>query len=107
MCNCCNSFYKVTSATASATDLTLAFSPVVGANNKQRFWFAICTALPNTTTPVPVQVTVNGATVPLLDKYGNTVFSNALKTRKIYKGYFGSVITPHVIALNTPDDCCC
>lgn len=107
MCNCCNSFYKVSSATSDTTNLTLAFNPAVSANDKQRFWFAICTTLPNLTAPLPVQLTVNGTTVPLLDKYGNVVYSNTLKTRKIYKGYYGSETTAHVIALNTPCDCCC
>ena len=109
MCNCCNNccIHKVTSATADTTALTLAFSPAVGANDKQRFCFVICTTLPNMASPLPVQLTVNGATVPLLNKYGNVVYSNAIKTRKVYRGYFGSETTAHVIALNTPcDDCC-
>lgn len=103
-CTCCN-IHRVTSATADTTALTLDFNPAVSANDMQTFNFVICTTLPNMSAPLPVNITVNGTTVPLLNKFGNVVYSNAIRTRKVYRGYFGSETTAHVIALNTPSCC--
>ena len=43
-------------------------------------------------------------TQPLLDKYGNVVYSNTLRRGVDYFGYMGSVTTNHIIIYNTP--CC-
>lgn len=107
MCNCCEIINKVTTITASTTELVLGFTPDLGAVNEQKFNFVVCTAIPSTPTPVPVQLTLNGNPVPLWNKYGNPVYSNELRTRKVYRGYYGSEGTAHVIAHNTPCHCGC
>lgn len=107
MCNCCETINRVSSITASTTELVLNFNPALGAVNEQKFTFVVCTAIPATTTPVPVQLTLNGNPVPLWNRYGNPIYSNELRTRKVYRGYYGGEGTPHVIAANVPNCCCC
>lgn len=97
-CNC--KFYKVQSATVDGNSLILSFANPVTANDKDKFSFVICTVIPSTATPVPVLVTVNGANIPLLNKFGNPVFSNEIRNRKLYVGYYGSQATPHIIIHN-------
>lgn len=106
MNNCKCYFHKVNSTSAGETNIVLSFTNAVTANNKDPFNFIICTSLPSTATPVPVVITVNGTNVPLLNMFGNPVYSNEIRKRKAYYGYFGSQATPHVIALNL-GDCNC
>jgi hypothetical protein len=96
----------VTAAGATADNVVLAFSTPVSANNKDCFNFVICTNLPSTPAPIPVLVTVNGDNIPLLNMYGNPVYSNELRKRKMYYGFFGSQTTAHIIVRNL-GDCCC
>lgn len=103
--NCCENINRVSTITTSTTEMVLGFTPALGAVNEQRFSFVICTAIPGTAAPVPVQLTLNGVAVPLWNRFGNPVYSNELKTRKVYRGYFGSEGTAHVIAINTPCEC--
>lgn len=102
MCNC--NIHKVTTVTVDGNSMILNFNTGVSANNKDKFNFVICTIIPSTATPVPVLITVNGANIPLLNKFGNPVYSNELRKRKLYLGYFGSQDTPHVISCNI--GCC-
>lgn len=56
--------------------------------------------------PVPFNVTVNGAQVPLLNKYSLPIYSNRLNMRK---RYFGAYVVPeggdpYVILWNTPNN---
>lgn len=102
----CNT-YLVTTATASTTELTLGFTNVPVVQNSDVFNFRIACDLgsnPTTYVPVVINVSINGTTtpVPLLNRFGNQVYSNELRTIVQYCGYFGSVPTAHVIALNTP-----
>lgn len=106
MCNCKCNFHKVSTASVGETDIVLSFNNPVSANNKDCFNFVICTSLPSTTTPVPVLITVNSTNVPLLNMFGNPVYSNELRKRKMYYGFFGSQATAHVIVRNL-GDCCC
>ena len=106
MCNCKRFIHKVTSATTDGTNTILAFQVATTAVNKQPFNFVICTSLPSTATPEQVFITLNGNNVPLLNMYGNPVYSNEIRKRKLYVGYYGSQATAHVISHNL-GDCCC
>jgi hypothetical protein len=106
MCNCQNSFHRVNSITAGTSNITLSFTTPLTVVNREIFNFVICTSLPSTTAPLPVLISVNGSTVPLLNKYGNPVYSNELRNRKPYYGYFGSQSTAHVISYSI-GDCNC
>lgn len=107
-CNC--NVHLVNSAVASTTELTLGFSAVPSVQNSDVFNFRIACDLgsnPTTYVPVVINVSIGGTTtpVPLLNRFGNQIYSNELRTRVVYRGYFGSVPTSHVIALNTPKAC--
>lgn len=111
MTNCnCNCVHLVNSVTASTTELTLNFSPAPAVQNSDFFNFRIACDLgsnPTTYVPVVMNVSINGTTspVPLLNRFGNQVYSNELRNRVVYRGYFGSVPTSHIIANNTPKNC--
>ena len=102
--------YLVRTATASTTELTLGFTSTPVVQNSDVFNFRIACDLgsnPTTYVPVVINVSINGTVtpVPLLNRFGNQVYSNELRTRVTYRGFFGSVPTSHVIALNTPKNC--
>lgn len=90
-----------------------------GITDTMRFCFRICQSIPDGATGLPVVLVVNGANVPLWNKFGDIVTGNVLKTRYTYKGYYGiqttttsgttatTTTSPHIIALNTPSDCAC
>lgn len=101
--------YCATTATVDGDNLVLTFANEPTFSNTRRFCFYICPNIVNASTavlPVVVNMTVAGATaqVPLLDKYGNVVYSNSLKRGVDYFGYMGSITSNHVIIYNTP--CC-
>lgn len=50
---------------------------------------------------LPVQLTVNGTAIPLWDRYGNPVLGNQIKTRCVYRGFYGDS-SPHIIVYNLP-----
>lgn len=56
--------------------------------------------------PVNYTVTVNGADVALLNKYGLPISTDHLEPRKLYRGRYIVPATgdPYVILLNTPCD---
>lgn len=101
--------YCATTATVDGGNLVLTFSNTPVFSNTRCFRFYICPSIVNTSTavlPVTVNMNVAGTTtaVPLLDKYGNVVYSNTLHRGVDYCGAMGSVTTNHVIVYNTP--CC-
>lgn len=53
------------------------------------------------TVPVPVTVGVNGAQVPVWDKYDEQILSSAIPREAI--GVYTEVGTPHVSLNNTPE----
>lgn len=106
----CNCVHLVSSVDSGTSALILNFSAPPAVLNSDVFNFRICCDIgsnPTTYVPVQLNVSVNGAvtSVPLLNRFGNQVYSNELRTRVVYRGFFGSVATPHVIALNTPKNC--
>ena len=97
----CNYFHCANSVTVGADAVVLAFSTTVSATDKDRFCFRLCDTIPAAGANLPVQVTVNGATIPLWNKYGNPILGSQLQRGKKYVGYYGAT-TPHVIVSNTP-----
>lgn len=101
--------YCATSTVVDGTNLVLTFSNTPTFSNTRKFCFYICPNIVNTSTavlPVVVNMDVAGTVtqIPLLDKYGNVVYSNTLRRGVDYFGYMGSVTTNHIIIYNTP--CC-
>lgn len=99
----CDYFHCATGVTVGADAVVLTFSSPVSVTDKDRFCFKLCQAIPEAGSNLPVQVTVNGAPVPLWNKYGNPILGSQLRNRK-YIGYYGAT-TPHVILTNTPLTC--
>ncbi len=102
-CNCgCNGSrfaHRVVTITAGA--LTTTNSDNINDKDPYRFYAnrSIVGQLPDTATPVTVEV--NGAQVPLWNKYGVQLLSSAIP-RKAY-GYYSEEDTPHVILVDTPE----
>lgn len=95
--------------TATVTNDTLVLSCCTNPTvcNRKKIDFRICPCLCNANTavyPVYLNVYVNSAltAVQLLDNAGNPVYSNTLKTRKVYCGRFGSVTGNKIVIYNTP-----
>lgn len=91
---------------SGSTNLVLTFLDNPVAINQQHFCFRIAQSIPTAGAALPVQVTVNGTAIPLLDRFGNTVIGAQLAQGRVYKGYYGST-TPHVITLSLPSTNTC
>lgn len=105
-CNTCQNFYCANSVTVGTTEVTIAFSKAVTLANQDKVCFRLCQSIPDTAAGLPVVLSINGTTVPLWNKYGNPIIGANLKTRFLYKGFYGDS-TPHVILINTPYSCGC
>lgn len=102
-CNNCKYLHCGNSITVGTTEVTIAFADTpVNIADKTPFCFRICTAIPSSAASLPVVLTVNGVATALWDKYGNPVIGAQLRTKRLYKGYYGAT-TPHVIAYNFPN----
>lgn len=103
-CNCCANLHKTT-ALSTAGLLTVTNPNNVG--NFDRFCLVL-TICPNsviTATPVAYTVTINGANVPIVDKWGYPITTDRLRTRTVYKGRYITVgDESHVTLLNVCDD---
>lgn len=101
-CNCNRFYHRVVTATVGGT-LALTTTNADNINDKDPYYFIanaqMVSSLPD--VAVPVTVEVNGAQVPLWDKYGVQVQSSAIP-RKAF-GYYSEEPTPHVILINTPE----
>lgn len=101
-CNCEN-LHRATSLT------TGGLLTVTNANNIANltpFNLVICLN-PNAVilgAPVDYTITVNGADVALLNRFGLPISTDHLESRKLYRGYYVVPATgdPYVILLNTP-----
>lgn len=88
-----------------STNVVLQFSNTVTASNKDRFCFKTVTALPSANATYSLYATVNGNSVPVLNKYGNPMLVSDVKVNRMYKGWYGAESTAHIIASNTPLTC--
>lgn len=86
MCKCdCVNILSSTSVTSSATNVTIVV-PARTIYNNQCEKLLIQQAIPTSSsgTAVPVLLTIGTATLQLVDRWGNSVFSDQLKPRRIY-----------------------
>lgn len=100
----CKYFHCVNTITVGTSAVALSFTSSPAAADTNRFCFRIQDMIPAAGDALPVTISVNGAAVPLLDKYGNPVTGSGLKKGIPYKGYYGAS-TPHVIVHNIPMGC--
>lgn len=105
MCNCSKAFVlKSTSATYTegASLILETTSTITKLFNGMNYMLVQAATLPTMTTVVPVSVRVNGATIPLLDAIGNTLYSDQIHSGVTYELVYGS--TPSHFKLRR---CCC
>lgn len=102
----CVYFHCANSITVTETAVVLDFNSVATTVDKDRFCFKLADKIPAEGANLPVQVTVNGSTIPLWNKYGNPILGSQLTTGRKYNGYYGAT-TPHIIVYNTPLVCNC
>lgn len=104
----CKNFHRSATVAVNAGKCVITFKDApTGIVDKSRFCFAICQAIPDDAMALPVMLVINGAQVPLWDKYGDVATASELKTRCSIKGWYGVqttgtgsdvVTSPHVIS---------
>lgn len=100
-CNNCGSRFshRVTGITAGA--ITTTNSNQINDKDPYRFYANAWVANNLPETAIAVTVEVNGAQVPLWNKYGVQIETSAIP-RKAF-GYYSEETTPHVILITTPE----
>lgn len=98
-CNC--PYCHTTTALSTAGLLTVTNATNIGDFEKFNI---VLTINPNsviTTAPAEYTVTVNGAAVPIVDRWGYPITTDILRvTRRCYVGRYIESATPHVTLMN-------
>lgn len=106
MCNCIKLCVETVTATDTNVVLTVSNSTNISSLQCLNFGVPYCKSISDVVTgePLPVQITINGTAVSLLNKYSLPIMSN--KVPKRAKGYYVVPATgsPFVILHTTP--CC-
>lgn len=108
MCNCNNKIHCLETVTTTDTNVILTVTNSTNISSLDCFNFnAGCKTISDFVagTPLPVQITVNGTAVSLLNKYSLPILSNRVprRSRGAYVVPTGGG-TPYVILFDTP--CC-
>lgn len=98
VCNC--PFIHKTTALSAAGLLTVTDDSNVGNFDKFCLVLTISPDAVITTAPVAYTVTINGAAVPILDRWGYPITTDRLSTRRLYKGRYIDSATPHITLMN-------
>lgn len=108
-CGCPNIHFSNTLTYVADTSLTIATTDSTNIVSKQPFCFVLRQRVSDVVTgaPVPVFLTVNGASANLYDKYHLPVTSDQLKCRTIYKGWYVSNGTDAWVELKDFPFCGC
>ena len=99
----CKYFHVSNAYTVNDSDsqIVLGFPSTVTVTDKTRFCLKLVFDPSVLNQTYTVLATVNGANVPLWDKYGNPVTVAELSKGKVYRGYYGDT-TPHIIFNELP-----
>lgn len=89
-----------TTALSAAGLLTVTNATNVGDFDKFCLVLTICPNSVITGAPVPYTITINGAAVPIWDKWGYPITTDRLCTRTPYKGRYIESATPHLTLSN-------
>lgn len=99
---CCKKIRYVGNVSVTDTNVVLTFeADATGIADTQALNFRLCQGIPSAGAELPVQVTVNGAAVPLWDRFGNPVLGKGLVARVNYMAAYGAT-SPHVITWTVP-----
>jgi hypothetical protein len=105
MCNCNKNCHKVETVTATATNVVLTVTDSNNISSLDCFNFSTgCKSVNDVVTgvPLPVQITVNGVAVSLLNKYSLPILSNRVPCRSRGAYVVPDGGTPYVILFDTP-----
>lgn len=82
----------ITSVAADAGNTFLIASPArtTVAGNKEKLSFIFTAGCPAEGETFPVYAVINGANVPVYDKYGNRLLGVSIKTRRNIHAYYGA-----------------
>lgn len=88
---------RATQYTVTTTAFTIVATPscaCAGTISRlfNRSWFRLitCLAFPSVPSVVPVFISINGVSYPVLDEIGNTLKSDQIRCRRAYKLVFGT-----------------
>jgi len=101
----CKYFHPVNTITVD-TNVELGFNTSPTVKDETRFCFRIFDSVPTTGDALAVVISVNGSNVPVWNKYGNPMLGADLRKCKVYKGWYTSQGTAHVIIENEPQGNC-
>lgn len=105
-CNRCNrQCHKVETVTATATNVVLTVTNSTNISSLECFNFSVgCKNISDVVTgaPLPVQITVNGTAVNLLNKYSLPILSNRVPCRSRGAYVVPTTGDPYVILFDTP-----
>ena len=90
----------VSTALSTAGLLTVTNDTNVGNFDKFCLVLTICPNAVITTAPVAYTVTINGAAVPIWDRWGYPITTDRLCTKTLYKGRYIDSATPHITLMN-------
>ena len=105
--NCDCNLHRVTGLTQTATNVQMTVTNSTNISNLDRFDLVLCVNPSTVVTggPLAFSINVNGAEVPLRNKYGLPISSDRLNMRKRYCGaYVNDGTNAWVVLFNTP--CC-
>lgn len=92
-CNCQNITRVYIGSIATDTGNTFLIATpnrTTVADNKEKLSFIFTVGCPAGGEALPVFAVINGANVPIYDKYGNKLLGVSIKTRRNIHAYYGS-----------------
>ena len=106
-CNCDSTLYKSKATVAPDSGNTynlITPAEALTPSNTDRVSILI-TSMSNILPTAQVYITLNSTPITVLDKYGNLVYGNELRTRNCLRGYYGTnggSSTTHFQLVNFP-----
>lgn len=102
--NNCQYIHEVETVTATDANVVLTVSESTNISSLEPFNLKVCRAISDvvTETPLPVQITVNGVAVDLLNRYALPILSNRVPRRSLGTYVVPTTGDPYVILHTTP-----
>jgi hypothetical protein len=94
-CNCCcecnsNTYSSTANVSVSTTVLLITPTETLSPDNESRVSVKIINSVPADGVALPVSIVLNGANVPVYDKFGNILYGYGIRPYTVLKGYFGN-----------------
>lgn len=111
--NCCQFFHKSTALTETDGNLVVTVTNPTNIASEDRFCFVLCQKPSSVVTgdPIPVTMTINGANVPVFNKFSVQMNSRELeryyRCGKLMKGYFVTNADQSYVIFNEIPKCKC